>query len=391
MSSICGIIDRNKRTTDFSVLHEMGRATVLRGGDQSGAYVNGNVGIYCNRRIGEEDEEMRQPYTVTVNGKNYTAVVDGEINGAPRSSAETAIEYYLSFGKDCFSKFDGDFALAICDEYRGETLLARSMGSSRPLYCSYNKGRLVFSSEIKGMLRASSGAVRLDGKKIRDHLFAPAGIYGAGDIYMDIDELPSGQCVIFSPLGIQFMPCASACVKNECREDIIIPDEPDISDMRLYLAEALVAFDYPQFDMFMPSVMDVLRNAKTKQKRTVLVVDGTLGYSEKYVKERTDRLGGFFGVSLVCASSDPEHIKDKSYKKIDKALETVLNTCDIKILEGIYGEGTIERVRSERSIEARIRMTGMLCQTSFLAKTQPILICTDGITRDVYASRLSTI
>ena len=390
MSSISGIIDRNKRTTDFSVLHEMGRATVLRGGDQSGAYINGNVGLYCNRRIGNEDEEIRQPYTVTVRGKNYTAIVDGEINGAPRSSAETAIEYYLSFGQDCFSKFDGDFALAICDEYRGETLLARSIGSSRPLYCSYDNGRLVFSSEIKGMLRASSGAVRLDGKKLCEHLFAPAGSYGAGDIYMDIDELPSGQCVIFSPLGVRFIPCDSACVKNECREGIIIPDEPDLSDTRGYLAEALVAFDYPQFDMFMPSVMDVLRAEKIKQKRAALVVDGALGYSEKYVNERADRLSGFFGVSLACSHFDPERIKDKSYKKLDKALEEVLNTCDIKILEGIYGDGTIERVRRERSIEARIRMTGMLCQTSFLAKTQPILICTDGITRDVYASRLST-
>ncbi len=391
MSSINGIIDRNKSTTDFSVLHAMGRATVLRGTDQSGAYVNGNVGLYCNRRIGEEDEEMRQPYTVTVNGKNYTAAVDGEINGAPRSSAETAIEYYLSFGQDCFSKFDGDFALVICDEYRGETLLARSTGSSRPLYCSYNNGRLVFSSEIKGMLRALTGAVRLDGKKLTEHLFAPAGSYGAGDIYVDIDELPNGQCVIFSPLGVRFMPCVSECIKNECPKDIIIPDEPDLTDIRGYLAEALVAFDYPQFDTFMPSVMDVLRDAKTKQKRAVRVVDGALGYSEKYVKERADRLGGFFGVSLVCSPFDPERIKDKSYKKLDKALEEVLNTCDIKILEGIYGEGIAERVRRERSIEARIRMTGILCQTAFLAKTQPILICSDGVTRDVYASRLSTI
>ena len=391
MSSINGIIDRNKRTTDFSLLHEMGRATVLRGGDQSGAYVNGNVGLYCNRRIGDEDEETRQPYTVTVNGKNYTAVVDGEISGAPRSSAETAIEYYLSFGQDCFSKFDGDFALAICDEYRGETLLARSAGSSRPLYCSYNNGRLVFSSEIKGMLRAFSGAIRLDEKKLKDHLLSPAGSYSSGDIYMDIDELPNGQCVIFSPLGVRFAPCASSYIKKECREDIIIPDEPDLSDIRGYLAEALVAFDYPQFDMFMPSVMDVLRYARSKQKRAALVVDGALGYSERYVKERADRLGGFFGVSLVCSSSDPERIKDKSYKKLDRVLEEVLNTCDIKILEGIYGEGTVERVRRERSIESRIRMTGMLCQTSFLAKTQPILICADGVTRDVYASRLSTI
>jgi hypothetical protein len=391
MSSINGIVDRDRKNTDFAVLREMGRATVLRGPDQSGAYVNGNIGLYFNRFVGNEDEDARQPYTVTLGGKNYTVMIDGEIKGEPRSCAEAVMEYYLSFGYECFSRFDGDFALVILDEYRGETILARSRGSSRPLYFSLEKNKLIFSSEIKGMLRALGGAVRLNEKNLREHIFAPAGTYGAADLYVDIEEIPQGKCLVVSAFGTRLLPCISVSGDKEAEGELIIPDESDLFDIRRCLAEALIAFDIPQFDMFMPSVINTLRTESEKRKRAVRITDGARKYSERYIKEREDRLSGFFGVRFCTLPSDIDPTKKAGYTRLDSELESIVSSCDTRALENLYGKGIVERVRCERSMEARIRMTGMLCQSAFLAKTQSILLCSEEGTRDIYASRLSII
>ncbi len=391
MSSINGIIDRNRKNTDFGTLREMGRATVLRGTDQSGAYVNGNIGLYFNRFVGNEDENARQPYTVTLGGKNYTVMIDGEINGEPRACAESVMEYYLSFGYGCFSRFDGDFALVISDEYRGETILARSRESSRPLYFSFENNRLVFSSEIKGILRAIGGAVRLNEKNLQDHLFSPVGTYGASDIYVDIEEVPQGKCLVVSEFGTRLLPCVSSSGEREGEGELIIPDESNLFDIRRCLAEALIAFDIPQFDMFMPSVINTLRTESEKGKRAVRITDGARKYSKRYIKERDDRFSGFFGVRFCSIPTDIEVTNKAEYTRLDSELESIVSSCDAKLLENLYGKGIIERVRGESSIEARIRMTGMLCQSVLLAKTQNVLICAKNGTRDIYASRLSTI
>ena len=79
MSSMCGIIDFEKSGVDFSTLREMGRAMILRVQDQSGAYLNGVIGLYHNRCIIGEPERAREPYTGSRNGKNYTVCFDGEL------------------------------------------------------------------------------------------------------------------------------------------------------------------------------------------------------------------------------------------------------------------------------------------------------------------------
>lgn len=390
MSAINGIIDKGRKNTDFGALREMGRATVLRGIDQSGAYINGNIGLYCNRSIGNEDENARQPYTVTLGGKNYTVMIDGDIKGEADPSAEVVMEYYLSFGQDCFAHFDGDFALAICDEYRGEIILAKSRGSSRPLYFSFDKNKLVFSSEIKGMIHTVGGVSRLDQRRFQEHLFAPVGTYSARDIYVDIEEVPDGKCLVFSSLCTRFLPCVSESGKREEGGERVALAQSDLKDVRRCLAEALVCFDYPQFDMYMPSVMNTLHIESEKQKRAIRIPDGARRYFDRYVKEREDRLGGFFGVRFCGIPSDIEAFPENEYKMLDSELENILSSCDVRVLESIYGKGIIERVRGERSLDSRIRMSGMLCQTWFLSKTQSILLCKDGKTRDIYASLLST-
>ena len=392
MSAICGIIDFEKSSADFSTLRQMGRATLMRGGEKSCAYINGGIGLMSN--LGAKETETEQPLTVSLGGKNYTVLIDGEVNGVGKRSAETALEYYISFGRECFSRMDGDFALAICDEYRGEVVLARSRGATKPLYCSFSEGKLAFCSEASGIFRFLSGGLRVDERKLKDHILSPPAKYGAEDVYLDIDGLRDGQCAIFSKYYSNVYPCVS---ENFTREDNEAEyDTENIGSVEEYcirecLSEILFAFDYPQFDMYMPSVIALLRRAKRLEKTALRIAEGGVSYPDVYLRERSDRLGKLCGVRFFSVSDDGAKKRNDVFKALDKSLAEQLLTCDTALLERIFGNGIVTGVRSEKSLESRIRMTGMLIQTETLVKLYPILLCSENGIRDAYASRLSTI
>ena len=397
MSAICGIIDFEKNRTDFTSLRGMGRAAFMRGGGQSAAYINGGYGFLCNRDgiydiFDNEDDD--QPLTVSLGGKNYTVMLDGEISDGRGSGAQRALECYISFGKDCFSHFDGDFAIAICDEYRGEVLLARSQGSTRPLFCSFFDGKLCFCSEPKGLFRAMQGPVRVDERVLKEHILSPIGKYGASDIFLDIDEIGEGVCAVYSRYYSSAYSCASVRVRKSSEEEHIDVKAPDPSELRSVLGEALFAFDYPQFDAYMPSVISALRHAQgrmTENKKALCISEGGAKYPERYLKERADRLGTLCSVRFESVACEKDCMKKSELDRMDKALETLLFESDTAMICRVFGDGAHERVRRERDIEARIRMTGMLIQSQSLFKLYTVLLCSENGVRDAYASRLSTI
>ena len=390
MSAICGIIDFEKNSADFSTLRQMGRATVMRGGEKSCAYINGGVGLLCNMNAAES-EATEQPLTVTLGGKSYTVLMDGELEHFKKRSAETALEYYLSFGKECFSKMDGDFALAICDEYRGEVILARSRGATKPLYCSFSDGRLAFCSEASGIFRFLTAGLRVDERKLKDHILSPPGKYGAGDLYLDVDEICDGQCVIFSKYYSNVYPCVSENFIKDTKCDIESIANAEKTDLRECLGEILFAFDYPQFDMYMPSAVALLRRAKRLEKAALRIAEGGVTYPDVYLRERCDRLSKLCGVRLFCESDEGTKRRNDIFKSLDKELAELLCTCDNALLDSIFGNGIAKGVRSEKLLENRIRMTGMLIQTEMLVRLYPILLCSENGIRTPYASRLSTI
>src|SRR5262249_51723891 len=56
-------------------------------------------------------------------------------------------------GPACVSAFDGMFAFALWDARRRELLIARDRLGKKPVYYAVANGRLIFASEIKGLLQ----------------------------------------------------------------------------------------------------------------------------------------------------------------------------------------------------------------------------------------------
>jgi len=62
---------------------------------------------------------------------------------------EVILKAYLQWGKDCFRRFNGMFALAIFDKRSSLLLLARDHAGIKPLYYSITGNSLYFASEVR--------------------------------------------------------------------------------------------------------------------------------------------------------------------------------------------------------------------------------------------------
>lgn len=378
MSCICGIVDFEKKTADFTVLREMGRAMTLRGGDDIDAYVSGGVGLLCVQRLASEFD-YRQPYTKSQNGRSYTVIIDGDMVFKEKDTKpipERVIDCYLSFGIDCFSSFDGDFAVAICDEFKGELILARSRGALRPLFCCKRGTGIAFASEIKGLLRAM-GEIRVDSDSLCEHILSPMGSFRASDIYLDIDEIEAGQTAIFSRVGATVIPCPSMSMSDGAFKgsDIVIPKISEGENVRHYLAEALFCFDYPQFDCFMPGDIDALKIMRAKRSAAVRIADGTAGADSEYTRARAERLGSYCGVNAMPIAPPSDYGREKSFKGLASALERELDSIDGQVLNMLFDGDIISKIRRERSAFLRIRAMGMVCQSVMWVKNTPLALC----------------
>lgn len=66
-----------------------------------------------------------------------------------QSDTEVILASYKQWGKDCFERFNGMFALALWDEKEKEIILARDHAGIKPLYYYFEGDVLFFASEVR--------------------------------------------------------------------------------------------------------------------------------------------------------------------------------------------------------------------------------------------------
>ncbi len=67
------------------------------------------------------------------------------------TDTEVILHAYNRWGLDCFTRFNGMWALALWDDRRKELILSRDRVGIKPLYWSLDDDRLVFASELKAV------------------------------------------------------------------------------------------------------------------------------------------------------------------------------------------------------------------------------------------------
>ncbi len=176
MCGICGFVSLSGQPADVSVGRSMMQVLRHRGPDGDGHAVlaargsrsdGAPVAFLGHRRLKIIDltEAARQPLAnednqiwVTFNGEIYNfRELRDELEGAghtfrSHSDTETLVHAYEEFGDDFVRRLYGMFAFALWDGRRGRLILARDRSGKKPLYYTFDRERLTFASEIKGLL-----------------------------------------------------------------------------------------------------------------------------------------------------------------------------------------------------------------------------------------------
>lgn len=170
MCGILGIVNiSNREPIASDLLETMVTAMAHRGPDGVGVWIqpDGQCGL-AHRRLSIVDlsEAGHQPMStddemvwVSFNGEIYNYPVlreQFESDGHRfRSDSDTEIilHLYRRYGDHFIDYLDGDFGIGLWDCDKQCLILARDRAGVKPVYYSYLDGRLIFSSEIKALLK----------------------------------------------------------------------------------------------------------------------------------------------------------------------------------------------------------------------------------------------
>ncbi len=176
-----------------------------RGPDGYGFHVDGPVGLAHARLTVIDFATGAQP--MANEDRSIWTVFNGEIFNYPelraeleqaghifatRSDTETIVHAYEEFGERFVERLNGQFAIAVWDSKRRRLLLARDRLGIRPLFYSWDRGRLVFASEVKAIGQAASQGLKLDLHGLAQ-IFTFWSTIEARTAFADVLSLPPGH------------------------------------------------------------------------------------------------------------------------------------------------------------------------------------------------------
>jgi asparagine synthase (glutamine-hydrolysing) len=207
MCGICGIYDPAGSRPEH--VQAMLNTIIHRGPDDEGQYVQGPIALGSRRLSIIDVPGGSQP--ISNEDGSIWIVFNGEIYNYPElrqklesaghhfsthSDTEVIVHLYEEYGEQCVDHLSGMFAFAIWDAPHEKLLLARDRIGQKPLFYTLEDGRLLFSSEIKGLLAISQQERAMDEAALHYFLslrFIPPPL----TIFRGIRKLPAAHILVF--------------------------------------------------------------------------------------------------------------------------------------------------------------------------------------------------
>lgn len=212
---MCGIAGEISKDGGLSAKDEryvqMQNVLHHRGPDQQGVYCDGHAALIHARLCVIDIENGRQPMTFADGEREYTLVYNGELYNTDEvrrellqrgykfnghSDTEVVLKAYACFGDKCVEKFNGIFAFAVWEKKARKLFLARDRIGVKPLFFHKADDKLIFASEIKGILAAGVEPV-IDANGIGEVLLLGPGRTPGCGVFRGIDELPPACCAVW--------------------------------------------------------------------------------------------------------------------------------------------------------------------------------------------------
>ncbi len=210
MCGICGFAYSNGQHVDDSILHRMMGAIGHRGPDADGVYSFQNIGLaHVRLSILDLSEAANQP--MLDEEGNVILIFNGEIYNfkelrkelqhagfvfRTNSDTEVILNGYKAWSDNVFKKLNGMFAIALFDKSSGRLLLARDRYGIKPLYVYHEGGKLIFSSEIKGILKHPDYHFDINYDSLNEY-FTFQNIFRFGTLFKGIQLLAPARIIEF--------------------------------------------------------------------------------------------------------------------------------------------------------------------------------------------------
>lgn len=167
MCGITGIVAFNEIGKKFIAKVPDSIASIKkRGPDNEGLFFHNNVGLgHVRLSIIDVSDAASQPftdasgrYTIVYNGEIYNfkelkkSLTDKGITFRSQSDTEVILQLYITEGSSFLNKLNGFFAFAIYDKQVESLFIVRDRYGIKPLLIYQDEDKLIFSSEMKGLL-----------------------------------------------------------------------------------------------------------------------------------------------------------------------------------------------------------------------------------------------
>ena len=174
MCGINGIVSNSINQDDaINILKKMNDSIAHRGPDADGTWNKNNIYL-GHRRLSIIDVSTTSNQPMISNDGRWAIVYNGELYNykeikfelqrahkgefpyvfRTNSDTEVILAAFNRWGINCLDKFNGMFAFAIYDNQTSELFLVRDRLGIKPLYYSQNEKGIVFSSEIRAILKS---------------------------------------------------------------------------------------------------------------------------------------------------------------------------------------------------------------------------------------------
>src|SRR5262244_3603972 len=208
MCGIAGIADVTGRPVDQSLLRAMTGVQAHRGPDGEAVVCRGAVGLghrplaIIDLATGDQPMSSEDGRVwIVFNGEIYNFhELRSELEAAgarfrTKSDTEVILRAYEANGLACVSRLRGMFAFAILDERHRRLVLARDRVGIKPLVYSWDGHRLLFASEIKGILEDRTITRDLEAEALGAYLtyhYIPA----PRTIFSSVRKLPPASVLV---------------------------------------------------------------------------------------------------------------------------------------------------------------------------------------------------
>ena len=209
MCGILGIYNLDAKGVDEKTLQVMGQEIAHRGPDGEGIYLDGSLGFIHKRlAILDPSDKGKQPmqssdgkWIVVFNGciYNFKELRD-ELSqkGSQFTSStdtEVIVEGFAIYGPEFIEKFNGMFAIAAWNREERKLYLMRDRYGIKPLYYWFNGKTLVFSSEIKGIIKHPEYKIDVDLDALNEY-FTFQNIFSYNTLFKGVNMLPPANSVV---------------------------------------------------------------------------------------------------------------------------------------------------------------------------------------------------